>query len=143
MCERLRENEPHEVLIVEDELLVALDLEDILTRSGYGVVGIVADKSGLGSLAVQPDVALVDLNLRDGATGNEVARQLAQCFGTRIVFVTANPAQITDPPATAVGLVQKPFRPESVINAVAAALGETDDGGAERSQGAGRLQVFR
>lgn len=110
------------ILIVEDELLVALDLEDILTSGGFQVLGIVADRKGIDSIQQPPVVALVDLNLRDGPTGNEVARALAQQFGTRIIFVTANPAQITDPPPTAIGYVQKPFRPDVVVSAVAAAI---------------------
>lgn len=111
-----------DVLIVEDELLVALDLEDILTSSGFEVLGIVADSRGVERIDRQPVVALVDLNLRDGLTGNAVAQRLARLFGTRIIFVTANPAQIVDPPETAVGYVQKPFRPETVVSAVNAAI---------------------
>lgn len=111
-----------DILIVEDELLVALDLEDILTSGGFDVLGIVADRKGADSIQCAPVVALVDLNLRDGPTGNEVARALASQFGTRIIFVTANPAQITDPPATTIGYVQKPFRPDVVVSAVAAAI---------------------
>lgn len=110
------------ILIVEDELLVALDLEDILTSGGFDVVGIVADRKGAEQIQQPPLVALVDLNLRDGPTGNEVARALAQQYGTRIIFVTANPAQISNPPETAIGYVQKPFRPEVVVSAVEAAL---------------------
>jgi DNA-binding response OmpR family regulator len=111
-----------DVLIVEDELLVALDLEDILTSGGFDVLGIVADRKGADGIMRAPIVALVDLNLRDGLTGNEVARALASQFGTRIIFVTANPAQITDPPDTAIGYVQKPFRPDVVVSAVEAAI---------------------
>lgn len=112
----------HDVLIVEDELLVALDLEDILTSSGFDVLGIVADRKGADGILRPPVVALVDLNLRDGPTGNDVARALARQFGTRIIFVTANPAQITDPPETTIGYVQKPFRPDVVVSAVEAAI---------------------
>lgn len=124
------------VLIVEDEMLVALDLEDILTQSGYEVLGIVADLRGAGEIVQSPLVALVDLNLRDGATGNAVARRLAEKFGTRIVFVTANPSQIAEPPETAVGYVQKPFHAEAVLSAINAALADDGRGGARE------LRVF-
>ncbi|MFM5908101.1 MAG: response regulator [Novosphingobium sp.] len=123
-----------DVLIVEDELLVALDLEDILTSGGFDVVGIVADRPGADTINTPPVVALVDLNLRDGPTGNDVARHLASQFGTRIIFVTANPAQIADPPETAIGYVQKPFRPETIVMAVQEAI---------RAEAArGNLRVF-
>ncbi|MFM5929279.1 MAG: response regulator [Novosphingobium sp.] len=118
-----------DVLIVEDELLVALDLEDILISGGFDVLGIVADRHGANAIAKPPVVALVDLNLRDGPTGNDVARHLARQFGTRIIFVTANPAQITDPPETAVGYIQKPFRPETIVTAVNEAIGSSDSQG--------------
>lgn len=120
------------VLIVEDELLVALDLEHILLGSGFDVLGIVADSRGAECVEKGPEVALVDLNLRDGATGNAVARTLAKQFGTRIIFVTANPAQISNPPETAIGYVQKPFKAETVLKAVALALETAVTGGQRR-----------
>lgn len=121
------------VLIVEDEMLVALDLEDILIQSGYEVVGIVSDLREIGSVDRSPVVALVDLNLRDGPTGNDVARRLAEQYGTRIVFVTANPAQISEPPETVVGYVQKPFHAAAVLTALAAAFAEEAAGGQAQS----------
>ena len=113
------------VLIVEDEFLVALQLEDILDEGGHQVVGSVSDLAALETVSEAPDVALVDLNLRDGLTGPEVARRLCDRFGTRIVYVTANPSQIDLPARCAVGIVQKPFSRE-VINAVLA-YALTDD----------------
>ncbi|MFM5954839.1 MAG: response regulator [Novosphingobium sp.] len=110
------------ILIVEDEFLVALDLEDILSRAGYSVAGIVSDFHGASAVAQAPRVALVDLNLRDGPTGNAIAWRLAQTFGTSIIFVTANPDQICSPPKTAIGYVQKPFKAESIVRAVRDAI---------------------
>ena len=97
------------VLIVEDEFLVALQLEDILLDNGYAVLGTVADAASLAMLGEAPDVALVDLNLRDGLTGPAIARDLAGRYGARVIYVTANPGQIDSPPETAIGVVQKPF----------------------------------
>lgn len=110
------------VLIVEDEFLVALQLEDILTDAGHRVVGIVPDRDAAGRLAEPPQVALVDLNLRDGASGPVIARHLAEQFGTVIIYVTANPAQIGTPAPTAVGVVQKPFSQNAILAAIAVAL---------------------
>lgn len=116
------------VLIVEDEFLVALQLEDILTDAGHNVVGIVPDQAGFLRLDEWPEVALVDLNLRDGPSGPAIARQLAERFGTVIVYVTANPAQIGQPASTALGVVQKPFSPHAILSAVALAMkGEAQD----------------
>jgi DNA-binding NarL/FixJ family response regulator len=110
------------VLIVEDEFLVALELEDILTDAGHTVVGIVPDQAAVGQFDKTPQVALVDVNLRDGPSGPTIARQLAERFGTIIVYVTANPGQIGQPAATALGVVQKPFSQHAILAAIALAV---------------------
>lgn len=110
------------ILIVEDEFLVALQLEDILEHGGHAVVGTVPDMASLAMLGEAPDVALVDLNLRDGLTGPAIARDLAVRFGARVIYVTANPKQIDAPAPTAVGVVQKPFTPSSILAAISYAL---------------------
>ncbi len=111
------------VLIVEDEFLVALQLEDILADGGYAVIGTVPDRDSLGRLVGEgPDVALVDLNLRDGLTGPAIARELAGRFGARVIYVTANPGQIDSPAPTAIGVVQKPFTREAILAAISYAL---------------------
>ncbi len=115
------------VLIVEDEFLVALQLEDILEDGGHAVVGTVPDMASLAMLGDAPDVALVDLNLRDGLTGPAIARQLAVKFGARVIYVTANPTQIDAPAPTAVGVVQKPFTRQSILEAISYALAGCPD----------------
>lgn len=110
------------ILIVEDEFLVALQLEDILLDNGYAVLGTVPDTAALAKVGEAPDVALVDLNLRDGLTGPAIARALAGRFGSRVIYVTANPAQIDMPAETAVGVVQKPFSPRAILAAVTYAV---------------------
>ncbi len=81
-------------IIVEDEIFVALDLERILTDAGYSVVGIAADRSTACEIGRDCDFAFVDVNLRDGPTGPDIAATLARDHDVKIVFVTANPAQI-------------------------------------------------
>ena len=110
------------VLIVEDEFLVAMQLEDLLLDNGFAVLGTVADTASLAALGEAPDVALVDLNLRDGLTGPAIAHDLAGRFGARVIYVTANPGQIGMPAETAVGVVQKPFSRRAILAAVTYAL---------------------
>ena len=112
------------VLIVEDEFLVALELEDILRDAGHQVVGIASDEASVRQLDAAPQVALVDLNLRDGPSGPAIARQLAERYGTVIVYVTANPGQIGTPAPTALGVVQKPFSQNAILAAVALAVND-------------------
>lgn len=106
------------VLVVEDEFLVALQLEDILTDGGHTVVGTVADMDSLANLAEPPEIAFVDLNLRDGLTGPEIARLLAERYATLVIYATANPCQIDEPAHTSVGVLRKPFCDRSVLEAV-------------------------
>lgn len=110
------------VLIVEDEILIALQLEDILSDAGHRVIGIVPDSAALSAIPDPPQVALVDLNLRDGLTGPSIAHRLSAIFGTKIVYVTANPGQIGEPVPTAIGVVQKPFSQSAILAAITLAV---------------------
>ena len=110
-------------LIVEDEIFVALDLERILTDAGYTVVGIAADRREALEAAGDCQFAFVDVNLRDGCTGPGIAETMAE-HGIRVVFVTANPAQIGRD-SSALGFVRKPFSEASILNA--AAIASNDD----------------
>ena len=109
-------------LIVEDEIFVALDLERILTDAGYHVVGIAADRREALEAAGQCRFAFIDVNLRDGCTGPQIARRMAE-NGIRVVFVTANPAQI-DADIPVLGFVRKPFSEAAILNAAALACND-------------------
>jgi len=110
------------VLIVEDEILIAMEIERILEDAGYEVVAIAPDRPSALSAGPAARVAFVDLNLRDGPTGPDTARELAERFGVRIVYVTANPAQIGQAAPTAVGCVRKPFTDEAILAAAEEAI---------------------
>ena len=116
--------ESPKVLIVEDEFLVALQIEDVVQSKGYQVVAIVPDLEALSLLDDIPQVALVDLNLRDGLTGPEIARQLSVRYGCKVVYVTANPADIDMPAPTAVGILPKPFSGAAILDAINFALSD-------------------
>lgn len=116
-------------LIVEDEIFVALDLERILTDAGYAVGGIAADRASALKAAPGCNIAFVDVNLRDGPTGPDIARAIARDHGIKVVFVTANPAQI-GPACDAIGYIRKPFS-EAAILAAAAMAGDGSPAGRE------------
>lgn len=111
-------------LIVEDEIFVALDLERILLDAGYEVCAIAPDSAAAMACAGSCDFALVDVNLRDGATGPSVAERLARDHGVKVVFVTANPTQIGEVPG-ALGYVRKPFSENAIL--AAARLADTGE----------------
>lgn len=106
------------VLIVEDEILVALDMEDALVDAGYEIVGIAADRREALSMASHADVALVDLNLRDGPTGIGIGMELSGTFGVHVLFLTANPASITTAVTGTVGCLGKPCPPAEICAAI-------------------------
>ena len=85
--------QPHRpvALIVEDEILIALDLERAMADLGYDVCGIAANESRARSLAMQdqPDVVLMDVCLSGGREGIETARWLREVCGTSVVLVTS------------------------------------------------------
>lgn len=102
------------ILIVEDEILVALDLEAALKDLGAEVVAIANDRTTALDYAGKVDVALVDLNLRDGPTGIDIAQELAFSYNVAVVFITANPAQLGENVQCAVGVMAKPFSGNSI-----------------------------
>ena len=114
-----------DILIVEDEIFVAMDIERILADAGYHVAAIAADRDEALAVADRAKVAFVDLNLRDGPTGPALASELSD-RGLRLVYVTANPAQIEVPAPTALGYVRKPFEPADIL-AAASILTDRDD----------------
>ena len=111
------------ILIVEDEILVALEMQCILEDRGYNVVGIAVDLDGALAFADSSiDLALVDLNLRDGLTGPEIGKRLAQEQKANVLFVTANPRMLGDGIAGTIGVLTKPTDEASLIAAVAYGL---------------------
>jgi two-component system, response regulator PdtaR len=78
-------------LIVEDEFMIALDLETDLCALGFDVCDLAANADKARSLAMsnQPDVVLMDVNLEGGREGIEAARWLREVCETAVVFVTS------------------------------------------------------
>ncbi len=114
---------PAKILIVEDEMLVAMELEAILEDLGHQPVGIAPDLVTAEDYTGQPiDLALVDLNLRDGLTGPEIGKRLC-ALGVTVLFITANPRQLGAGVAGTVGVLTKPTDEETVRAAIDYALG--------------------
>lgn len=113
---------PAKILIVEDEMLVAMELEAILEDLGHQPVGIAPALRTAEDYTGQPiDLALVDLNLRDGLTGPELGKRLS-ALGVTVLFITANPRQLGDGIAGTVGVLTKPTDEATVRAAVDYAL---------------------
>ncbi len=110
------------ILIVEDEILVALDMQGTLEENGYPCVGIAPDlRTAEGFFSADIDLALVDLNLRDGLSGPEIGLRLSSA-GVPVIFISANPSQIRDGVAGTIGVLTKPTDERILLAAVRFAL---------------------
>ena len=108
---RVTDNSDLRVMIVEDQVILSMALELVLSDLDCEVTGSAMDMEGAISIASenQPELAFVDVNLLDGQTGPRIARRLVEEYGVAVVFMTANPEQIPDGFAGALGAVSKPF----------------------------------
>jgi CheY-like chemotaxis protein len=99
------------ILVVEDQSILAMEIELVLRDLGHEVIGTATDLDrSLALASSEPiDLALVDVNLADGPTGPEIARRLVSDHGAAVIFLTANPEQIPSCFSGAIGVMPKPF----------------------------------
>jgi CheY-like chemotaxis protein len=118
---RNRRERPLRLLLVEDEPFIALDLEMLVEAEGHQVVGVADTFDTAMDLAAssEPEAAFVDLNLRDGMTGLQVARALARDQGLAVAFITGNAEQLPADFAGALAVVEKPFTHHGVAELLA------------------------
>jgi CheY-like chemotaxis protein len=115
------------ILIVEDDGLIALELEDHLRELGYEVTGVVADGAGAvaHAAASAPDLVLMDLSLRGPMDGLEAARRILAGRDVPIVFVSAYGDDTTRARArdvSASGFLAKPYNSDQLRTTLDAAL---------------------
>jgi CheY-like chemotaxis protein len=117
------------ILIVEDERLIAIDLQRRLMRLGYSVVALAA--SGIEAIqkaqALQPDVVLMDIRLQGTMDGVEAAQQIQASAGIPIVFMTAYVDEETRQRVRATspwGYLHKPFTAQQVRSTLEQVLAE-------------------
>jgi CheY-like chemotaxis protein len=107
------------ILIVEDERLIAVDLQRRLTRLGYAVVALAASGAEAiqKALALCPDVVLMDIRLQGDMDGVEAAQQIHASTAIPVVFMTAYVDEDTQQRMRATspwGCLYKPFAPNQV-----------------------------
>ncbi len=116
------------ILVVEDEAVVARDLEQTLVRLGYEVVGVAQFAAeAVGKVAEsRPDLVLMDISLQGDKDGIQAAEVIGTRFGTPVVFLTAHTDKATVARAQSAkpaGYIVKPFNREKLHETIAAALG--------------------
>ena len=106
--------------------IVATEIEHVVQEMGYEAAGIAADQRSALALASSADIALVDLNLKDGPTGVDIGRILAQTHGVSVIFMTANPSQLGDGVPGTIGVLPKPVSDTDLRAAVAYAAAQRE-----------------
>lgn len=115
------------VVIVEDESIVAKDIQTILKNLGYNVVGIyAAGEKALADLEnVQPDIVLMDIMLKGEITGIQAAEIIRERYDVPVVFLTAYADENTIEKAkTAIpyGYIIKPFKEKELETTIEMAI---------------------
>ncbi|EJC71196.1 response regulator of the LytR/AlgR family [Rhizobium leguminosarum bv. viciae WSM1455] len=118
------------VMIVEDEMLLAMELESEVEAAGHEVAGIAMNSRQAHDLLAsqKPDFAFVDVQLMDGLTGIEIGRSLAAA-GIPYVFVTGNIKRLPPDFVGALGAIEKPYTMngmKSALNYISAILSRNE-----------------
>lgn len=115
-----------EILILEDEALIAITIERFLAAEGYGGISICSTVEEAFAQIAQctPRIAILDINLGHGTTSVPVAERLSQ-LDVPFVFVSGyTDAMVALPePLQGAGRITKPFRTADLIAKVQAILG--------------------
>lgn len=114
------------VMIIEDEAIIAMDIESILADMGHRVTGIARTRQEAVELgkADPPDLILADIQLADNSSGIDAVNDLLTELGLRpVIFITAFPERLLtgDKPEPAF-LISKPYSVDQVVSAVSQAM---------------------
>lgn len=114
------------VLIIEDEAIIAMDLQSIVSSMGHRVVGVARTREGAKALGTKdvPDLILADIQLADKSSGIDAANDLLNELGERpVIFITAFPERLlTGERPEPAFLITKPYSEEQVRAAVSQAM---------------------
>jgi DNA-directed RNA polymerase specialized sigma24 family protein/CheY-like chemotaxis protein len=113
------------VLIIEDEPIIAMDVEHIVRSLGHDVAGIARTHNEAVTLARRGGIGLVlaDIQLADGSSGINAVNEILQDIELPVVFITAYPERLlTGERPEPTFLITKPFQPETLKAVISQAL---------------------
>ncbi len=114
-----------DVLIIEDEALIAMDLEHLVEELGHRVIGVARTHSKAISIAKAhaPGLILADIHLADNSSGLDAVNELLRTFEVPVIFITAYPERfLTGERPEPAFLIAKPFQPSAVSAVISQAL---------------------
>ena len=112
--ERLRATAAAEVLIIEDEPIIAMDLEELVESCGHNVVGTASSEAEAIEIArrTKPTLILADINLGAGGDGTNAVAAILRTHYAPVIFVTAYPERLlTGEAVEPAFVITKPFEP--------------------------------
>jgi DNA-directed RNA polymerase specialized sigma24 family protein/CheY-like chemotaxis protein len=113
------------VLIIEDEPIIALDIESLVKELGHEVTGVARTHREAVDMvkARAPGLVLADIQLADGSSGLDAVNEILTSIDTPVIFITAFPERLlTGEKPEPAFLITKPFRPETVKATISQAL---------------------
>ena len=115
------------ILIVEDNAIVALETKERLRRLGYVVAGVTGTGKDAISLAcsINPDLILMDINLKGDMDGITAAEQIAAFCPAPVIYITAYSNETTKERALKTNpsaYLVKPFREQELYRSIELAL---------------------
>ncbi len=113
------------VLIIEDEPIIAIDLQNIVESLGHSVVGIATTRDQAVSMAHanDADLVLADIQLADGSSGIDAVKDILETHDLPVVFVTAFPERLlTGERPEPTYLITKPFEVDTLVATIGQAL---------------------
>ncbi|NEX94815.1 response regulator [Caulobacter sp. 17J65-9] len=114
-----------DVLIIEDEPVIAADIEALVKELGHTVVDVAAthDEAVDAVARKRPGLVLADIQLADGSSGIDAVRDILKRYDVPVIFITAFPERLlTGERPEPTFLITKPFQPETVKAAIGQAL---------------------
>ncbi|HEU4519910.1 MAG TPA: response regulator [Microvirga sp.] len=114
-----------DILIIEDEPLIAMDLEALVEGLGHNVTGVARTRTEAVKLAgsKRPGLILADIQLADGSSGLDAVNDLLKAFEVPVIFITAYPERfLTGERPEPAFLIAKPFQPANVSAVISQAL---------------------
>jgi two-component system, response regulator PdtaR len=126
---RAREATAERILLIEDDFLVAAQIEAALMEAGFEIAGIAASADEAIELASsrRPVLCVMDIRLTGTRDGIEAAIEIFKAHGIRCIFATAHfdqDARVRAEKAVPLGWLQKPFSMTSLVAAVRGAVRE-------------------
>ena len=114
-----------DVLIIEDESIIAADIEALVKELGHNVIGIAATRAeAIAAIKdTKPGLVLADIQLADGSSGIDAVKDILATLDVPVIFITAFPERLlTGERPEPTFLITKPFQPETVKASIGQAL---------------------